>query len=140
MTRNHVGSFDEPVEAPRNLSYWSLMCDQGAITYDVLNHEYAGSGTEDDPYRVTWIVDDPRNPLNFPMKRKVVIMGTTAFATLIVSFTSSAYIGSLSMVIKHFDVSNEVATLGLSLFILGFAIGPLIWVSQQLDPKSNQLR
>ncbi|KEF52394.1 uncharacterized protein A1O9_11635 [Exophiala aquamarina CBS 119918] len=127
MTSTHVGRFDEPAQAPRILSYWSLMSDQGAITHDILNHEYAGSGTEDDPYRVTWIHDDSRNPLNFTMKRKIVIMGTTAFATLIVSFTSSAYIGSLSMVIKHFDVSNEVATLGLSLFILGFAIGPLIW-------------
>ena len=137
MTSNDVEGFEEPFAAPRYLSYFSLMFDQGAITYDVLNHEYAGSGTEDDPYRVTWISEDPRNPMNFPMKRKVVIMGTTAFATLIVSFTSSAYIGSLSMVIKHFDVSNEVATLGLSLFILGFAIGPLIWVSQHLNPKGT---
>lgn len=129
MTINHVGSFDEAVVPPRNLSYWSLMVDQGAITYDILNHEYAGSGTEDDPYRVTWIRNDPRNPLHFSMTRKIVILATTAFATLIVSFTSSAYIGSLSMVVEHFDVSNEVATLGLSLFIAGFAIGPLIWVS-----------
>jgi hypothetical protein len=129
MTSNHVGSFDEAVVPPRNLSYWSLMADQGAITYDILNHEYAGSGTEDDPYRVIWIPDDPRNPLHFSMTRKIIIMATTAFATLIVSFTSSAYIGSLSMVIKDFDVSNEVATLGLSLFIVGFAVGPLIWVS-----------
>lgn len=128
MTSSNVNTYEEPVVPPKHLSYWALMTDQGAITYDILNHDYEGSGTEDDPYMVTWISDDPRNPLNFKLKRKIVILGTTAFATFVVSFTSSAYIGSLSMVVDHFDVSNEVATLGLSLFILGFAIGPLIWV------------
>lgn len=29
---------------------------------------------------------------------------------------------------KDLGVSHEVATLGLSLFVLGFGIGPLIWV------------
>ena len=28
---------------------------------------------------------------------------------------------------EQFDVSQEVATLGISLFVLGFAIGPLFW-------------
>lgn len=116
------------------------MADQGAITYDILNHEYAGSGTEDDPFMVTWIPNDPRNPLYFSMTRKIVIMAATAFATLIVSFTSSAYIGSLSMVMKDFDVSNEVATLGLSLFIVGFAVGPLIWVGERLNLILNKLQ
>lgn len=137
MTGNHGASFDEPVVLPTNLSYYALMTDQGAITSDILNHEYEGSGTEDDPYMVTWILNDPRNPLHFSLKRKIVIMGITAFATLIVSFTSSAYVGSLSMVTKHFGVTNEVATLGLSLFILGFAIGPLIWVSLYFKPTWN---
>jgi MFS family permease len=30
-------------------------------------------------------------------------------------------------VIEQFDISEEVATLGISLFVLGFAIGPLLW-------------
>jgi multidrug resistance protein len=29
--------------------------------------------------------------------------------------------------VQHFDVSQEVVTLGLSFFVLGFAVGPLFW-------------
>lgn len=48
-------------------------------------------------------------------------------ATLAVSFVSSAYSGGVREIIETFNVSSEVVTLGVSLFVLGFAIGPLIW-------------
>ena len=35
--------------------------------------------------------------------------------------------GTIREIIFGFDISIEVATLGVSLFVLGFAIGPLIW-------------
>lgn len=46
-----------------------------------------------------------------------------AIATLAVAFVSSAYTGGLGGVITHFHVSEEVVTLGVSLFVLGFALG-----------------
>ena len=33
----------------------------------------------------------------------------------------------MSQLIHSFDTSTEIATLGVSLFVLGFAVGPLIW-------------
>lgn len=48
-------------------------------------------------------------------------------ATLAVSFVSSAYSGGVKEIIETFNVGSEVVTLGVSLFVLGFAIGPLIW-------------
>lgn len=48
-------------------------------------------------------------------------------ATLAVSFASSAFSGGMSTILTDFGISSEVATLGISLFVLGFAIGPLIW-------------
>ena len=48
-------------------------------------------------------------------------------ATLAVSFNSSAYSGGAREVIREFGCSTEIFTLGISLFVLGFAIGPLIW-------------
>jgi multidrug resistance protein len=48
-------------------------------------------------------------------------------ATLAVSFVSSAFSGGIGRVLAEFDVGEEVATLGISLFVLGFAIGPLLW-------------
>lgn len=50
-----------------------------------------------------------------------------AFATLAVSFCASAYTGAIDQVLDKFGSSEEVGTLGVSLFVLGFAIGPLLW-------------
>lgn len=50
-----------------------------------------------------------------------------AFSTLVVSLSSSAYSGTVDSIIADFGVSSQVATLGLSLYVLGFAVGPLFW-------------
>lgn len=42
-----------------------------------------------------------------------------AFATLAVAFVSSAYTGGISQMIREFRISSEIATLGVSLFVLG---------------------
>jgi MFS family permease len=62
-----------------------------------------------------------------PTWYKWSITQLVAVATLAVAFVSSAYTGGLDKVIVEFGVSQEVVTLGVSLFVLGFALGPLIW-------------
>jgi hypothetical protein len=114
---------------PHSISHWRLLIDHSGITQHVLRHRYPGSGTEEDPYRVSWVADDPRNPMRFSTFRKIFMTSVVGFATLVVSFTSSAYVGSIARVEEYFDINNEVATLGLSLFVLGFALGPLLWVN-----------
>jgi len=42
-----------------------------------------------------------------------------AGATLAVAFVSSAYTGGISQLLEEFQISSEVATLGVSLFVLG---------------------
>lgn len=65
--------------------------------------------------------------MNFPTYQKWVYTVTVAFATMAVSLASSAYAGGMSQVLTDLNVSREVATLGVSLFVLGFAVGPLLW-------------
>lgn len=50
-----------------------------------------------------------------------------ALATLAVTLASSAYSGGTDQIMADFDVSAEVVTVGLALFVLGFAVGPLLW-------------
>lgn len=50
-----------------------------------------------------------------------------AMVALMVSLDSSAYSGSAKEIMAEFDCSEEVYTLGISLFVLGFAIGPIVW-------------
>ncbi|KAL8722819.1 MAG: hypothetical protein Q9225_000768 [Loekoesia sp. 1 TL-2023] len=97
------------------------------VTPEVRSHHYAGSGTEDDPYVVEFLPDDPRNPMGFSMFRKWTITLLVAFVTLAVAFVSSAYSGGIVEIVKELHTSEEVATLGISLFVCGFAIGPLFF-------------
>lgn len=109
------------------ITQWRLLTDQPMITDAVLNHKYEGRGTLEEPYVVDWVPGDPRNPLRLPEWHKWVMTATVAFGTLAVSFASTAFSGSLPQVEQHFGVSTEVATLSVSLFVLGFAIGPMTW-------------
>jgi MFS family permease len=109
------------------LTHLRLVVSQSHITPQVLEHQYSGSGTEEDPYIVEFLHNDPRNPRNFPILGKWFITILVAVATLGVTFDSSAYTGGIRQIIQQFGVSQEVATLGVSLFVLGFAIGPLLW-------------
>ncbi|KAH8650138.1 major facilitator superfamily domain-containing protein [Xylariales sp. PMI_506] len=122
-----VGS--ESPEKPHitKIPHWRLVIDQAGVTDVVLNHPYAGSGTEEDPYLVQWIPHDPRNPMNFTMAKKWFITINVALATLAVALVSSAYAGGIEQIILDFELSTELATLGVSLFVCGFAVGPLLW-------------
>jgi MFS family permease len=59
--------------------------------------------------------------------KKWCLVALVSIATLAVAFVSSAYTGGLSEVIEQFHTSELIVTLGVSLFVLGFAIGPLMW-------------
>ncbi|KAJ5775355.1 bicyclomycin resistance protein [Penicillium nucicola] len=111
----------------KHISFWRLLTDQSIITEEVLHHHYEGSGTDEDPYVVTWLANDPRNPMQFSLTRKAVITFNTAIATFVISLSSSAYSGSIEGIVDHFDIAREVGTVGLSLFVFGFAVGPLLW-------------
>lgn len=41
------------------------------------------------------------------------------------TFTSSVYTSTFGQITQEFGVSNLVATLGLSLYIMGLALGPM---------------
>lgn len=63
----------------------------------------------------------------FSELRKWGLTAIVAIATLAVAFCSSAYSGAADQIILEFGCSEEVVILGVSLFVLGFAVGPLLW-------------
>lgn len=71
--------------------------------------------------------DDPLHPQNWLLKRKVLIGLILGWTTIISSFTSSIFSTATTDVAKLFGVSNEVGILGLSLFVVGYATGPVVW-------------
>ncbi|OJJ64970.1 hypothetical protein ASPSYDRAFT_39759 [Aspergillus sydowii CBS 593.65] len=113
--------------APTEIPFSRLLFDQGAINQAVIDHPYPGSGTADDPYVITWIPGDPRNPqlLSEPFKWLLTVL--ISLAALAAALVSSAYSGGIIEIIEYFHFSKVVAYVGISLYVLGFALGPLIW-------------
>ncbi|KAF6819840.1 MFS multidrug transporter, partial [Colletotrichum plurivorum] len=71
--------------------------------------------------------DDPSRPRNWSPARKWTIVATNSLATFMVSFSSSVFSGYIVQVGREFHMSPDVALLGVSLYVLGFAFGPMVW-------------
>ncbi|KAI9924030.1 hypothetical protein MW887_007488 [Aspergillus wentii] len=71
--------------------------------------------------------NDPLHPQNWSTKKKVATSVMLAWTTFNSTFTSSIYSAANSVVSSEFNVSTEVGTLGMSLYVLGFACGPTIF-------------
>ncbi|KAL8646567.1 MAG: hypothetical protein Q9210_006063 [Variospora velana] len=71
--------------------------------------------------------DDPLHPQNWPIKKKILMALMLGFTTLVSAFASSIFSAATSVVGAYFNVSTEVGVLGISLYVLGFATGPILW-------------
>ncbi|KAL2259888.1 hypothetical protein VTK26DRAFT_6272 [Humicola hyalothermophila] len=114
-------------KARNNASHFFLLFRQHGVTEAVLNHQYPGHGTPDSPYIVDFLPQDASNAMQYPKYKKWTITLLQAVATLAVAFVSTAYSGGVMDVLMYFRISTTVSILGVSLFVLGFAIGPLLW-------------
>jgi Ca2+/H+ antiporter len=104
---------DAESQTPTQLSHFAQVLSQAGITQDVEAAEYKGSGTEEDPYIVDWITQDPRNPMLYSKTKRWSITAVVAIATLAVALVSSAYSGGAKEVIAELGCSEEVFTLGI---------------------------
>ncbi|CBQ69314.1 related to FLR1-Putative H+ antiporter involved in multidrug resistance [Sporisorium reilianum SRZ2] len=68
---------------------------------------------------------DPENPRNWSPRKKAFVTFLIGLLTFGVYSGSAIYTPSIPGVMADFDVSLTKATLGLSLFVLGYAIGPM---------------
>lgn len=74
--------------------------------------------------------NDPYRPLNGPSSKKVIPTVLYGFTTCWITFASAIYsaaVAAVAAISREFQVGWEVSTLGTSLFVVGFALGPLIF-------------
>ncbi|KEP48363.1 putative MFS multidrug transporter [Rhizoctonia solani 123E] len=76
---------------------------------------------------VDWLPDDPENPMNWKISYRRFISLMIGLSCFCVAFSSSCYAAAVPGVIRAFGPKLDVALLGLSLFVLGFGLGPLVW-------------
>lgn len=128
QTSSSTAKPDVESQRPRShASHWFLVTHPDGVTDEVLNHQYSGEGTPESPYIVDFLAQDASNPMQYPGSKKWTITLLQALATLAVAFVSTAYSGGIAEVRAYFNVSTTVSILGISLFVLGFAVGPLLW-------------
>ncbi|KAJ6127525.1 major facilitator superfamily domain-containing protein [Penicillium sp. IBT 18751x] len=84
--------------------------------------------TRDGVILVDWYyTDDPENPHNWSNTKRALIATIICLYTFVVYTTSAIYTSSTIGVMNDFGVSTLAATLGLSLYVLGYGTGPLIF-------------
>jgi multidrug resistance protein len=93
----------------------------------IVAESYPGSGTEEDPYIIDWIHEDAEDPQRWPLWYRWVTIAIVSWTTLAVALSSSAYSGGIKPLIIEFGASQELLIAGVSLFVVGFAFGPLLW-------------
>ncbi|CAO2650653.1 Nn.00g019450.m01.CDS01 [Neocucurbitaria sp. VM-36] len=71
--------------------------------------------------------DDPLHAQNWPLKKKLITAAMLGFTTLTSAFGSSIFSAATGAIMQKFNVGSVVATLGTSLYVLGFATGPILW-------------
>ena len=71
--------------------------------------------------------DDPYRPLNWPLRKKVITTVLYGFTMMGSTWASSVYSPAVNQIARQFDVSPEVSLLGISVLLVGFGLGPLIW-------------
>jgi MFS family permease len=71
--------------------------------------------------------DDPYHPLNWATHKKATTTMLYGLVTMTATWASSAYSAGTKQVAEEFHVGTQVATLGTTLFLFGFGIGPLLW-------------
>ena len=71
------------------------------------------------------------------MPKKFFVTFEICLLTTSVYIGSAIYTAGLLGVVSQFGVSEVAATLGLTLFVIGYALGPMIWVRllERPEPK-----
>jgi multidrug resistance protein len=79
------------------------------------------------PSPISDALEEEDRPVNWPSSKKWSIVVSTSLATFVVSFGSSVYSAAIPHIQARFSVSSDTALLGITLYVIGFALGPMAW-------------
>lgn len=82
---------------------------------------------------VTFQINDPDNPHNWPLALRWFYTFILSMMVICAAYGSSSLAGGLPVMDEKFGVSTEVSTLSVSLFVVGFGVGSMVW-----SPLSEQ--
>ena len=134
LVKNSIDEETPLLDRLPKIPWFSILTDQGIVTPAILKHSYDGAGTQEDPYLVTYLDNDPRDPIQFPSWLRWMLCLAAGYGTFSVAFISSAYASGIPAIARDLESTQELSTLGLSVFVVGFVFGPFAWA-----PTSGKL-
>ncbi|KAI9050926.1 hypothetical protein LZ554_005038 [Drepanopeziza brunnea f. sp. 'monogermtubi'] len=107
---------------------------------DRQTNEVSGVAIDPEKGRDVSVVDwygenDPENPQNWSSGKKAFVTGMICLLTFSIYIGSAIYSAGTQGVMERFGVSQVAATLGLTLFVAGYGVGPMIWSSMSEIPQ-----
>ena len=78
---------------------------------------------------IDWNENDRHNPRSWSTPKKLFVTCQICLLTTSVYIGSAIYTAGILDITEKFKVSDVKALLGLTLFVLGYALGPMTWVS-----------
>ncbi|KAJ4328426.1 hypothetical protein N0V84_001110 [Fusarium piperis] len=102
--------------------------EEGNEEDDGESGESSGDSDESESDIVWWDGDkDPQNPYNFPAWRKVLNCALVSSLTFVTPLASSMFAPGVPELMREFgSKSSELASFCVSVYVLGFAAGPMI--------------
>ena len=71
--------------------------------------------------------NDPENPQNWPLHTKLLRSSAPLAVIFSISFASSVFGAATSVTAREYAISQEIMSLGVALFVAGYAVGPLVF-------------
>ncbi|KKK11966.1 putative MFS multidrug transporter [Aspergillus rambellii] len=116
-------SFDQIEALGRTLTSRSRMSEP-SLTRRVTS--IGTTGTVDPNFEVDYEDEnDMENPKNWSLRYKGMAIGMLSWNTLIIVLHSTSYTSGISIIAAEFGISNTIVTLGLTLYLIGLAIGSM---------------
>ncbi|KAI0808175.1 MFS general substrate transporter [Fomes fomentarius] len=81
----------------------------------------------EDPFEVRIGPDDPQNPKTWSRPYRWYLTMLAAVLLLNATFASSSPSGVIPDLMREFSFSREVGALTISIFVVGYCVGPLLW-------------
>ena len=124
LQESDIGLFEDKLWLSNSIYHFRLFGDDNETLNMEKDDEHQGgppSPLEEkkDPNLVTFDgPDDPGNPMNWSLRKKILVTFSFSMTTFVITFSSSVFSTATQVTALEFGVSEEVMTLGTSLFVL----------------------
>ncbi|CCF53347.1 hypothetical protein NDA11_003017 [Ustilago hordei] len=106
----------------------SIALEEGSSSSASGNAEKAQRSSNDEGEKVPLVIlSDEENPQNWSIRHKWTVTALVSCLYFNATITSSIGTGATSQYMYQYSISQEVSALVLSIYMVGFCIGPPLW-------------